>query len=479
VLLKSSLTYAAAVILPYMGAMLGAHMRQFQGTPMALSFAAIAGVAILGGLGPGLVASVVTALAFRNIVSPAMPAFSHGFRGITHTAAIVLIGIVVTFLCERQKIVGDRLRVALAKLQSQTDALVEAQRASGSVTWAYDTRDQRIQWAEGGAPIFGHPLNDPSMSDLPLHLVIEEDRDAVAAAFQRAFESADGFQVQFRSRWPNGEIRWFESRGNPSPSDKAVWRGVTLDITERKQSELALLRAEKLAAIGRLSATIAHEINNPLEAVTNLLYLASADPELTQETHGYLARADQELCRLASIARHTLTYARTRPSVGPVDAASVVESVVAMFQPRCGSRGGEIHAMGAAGVMLALPSDDLRQILTNLVSNACDALPEDSGIIEVEICRDDTQARIVVRDNGAGIPLEHLAHIFDPFFTTKSDVGTGIGLWVTRELVERNGGEIQVKTTNLPAGFRTMFHVELPLSETAAAARMEERFAES
>jgi PAS domain S-box-containing protein len=476
-LLKSGLAYAAAVILPYVGAMLGAHARQFQGTPLALSFASIAGITILGGLGPGLVASAVTAVAFRNIVSPGIPAFSHGVRGIAHTAAIVLIGMVVTFLCERQKIVSDRLRVALAKLRSQADALAEAQQASSAVAWTYNTRDQRIQWAEGGAPIFGCPFDDPSMSRLPLHLVVDEDRDDVEAAFQHAFESKATFQVEFRSRWPNGEVHWFESRGNPSPSDSSVWRGVTLDITERKHAELALLRAEKLAAIGRLSATIAHEINNPLEAVTNLLYLSSADPDLTADTRGYLAQADQELGRLASIARHTLTFARTRPLLGPVDAAPIAESVVAMFQPRCASRGGEIRLVGAPKIMLALPADDLRQILTNLVSNACDALHEQSGLIEVELCRDDIQAKILVRDNGVGIPLDNVAHIFDAFFTTKSDVGTGIGLWVTRELVERNGGEIQLQTTDLPSGFRTVFCLELPLAERQPSPSLEESFA--
>jgi signal transduction histidine kinase len=129
--------------------------------------------------------------------------------------------------------------------------------------------------------------------------------------------------------------------------------------------------------------------------------------------------------------------------------------------------------------MVALPSDDLRQILTNLVSNACDALCEERGIIEVELCRDSALARILVRDTGMGIPAENITHIFDPFFTTKNDVGTGIGLWVTRELVERNGGEIHVQTADLPAGFRTMFCVELPLAEPPPPVSPETDFAET
>src|SRR6202012_3503589 len=116
---------------------------------------------------------------------------------------------------------------------------------------------------------------------------------------------------------------------------KNLWRGVTLDITERKSAEIALVRSEKLAAIGRLSATIAHEMNNPLEAVTNLLFLCSADTTLAPETRNYVASADQELRRLASIARHTLSFARPRSSGGPAQTAGLTQAVVEMFQPRC------------------------------------------------------------------------------------------------------------------------------------------------
>ena len=111
-----------------------------------------------------------------------------------------------------------------------------------------------------------------------------------------------------------------------------------------------------------------------------------------------------------------------------------------------------------------IPADDLRQILTNIVSNACDALPETGGRVQVETARAGAIASISIRDSGAGIPPENLPRIFDPFFTTKGEVGTGIGLWVAKDLVEKNGGRIAVETRNLPAGFRTLFRVDLPCS---------------
>jgi signal transduction histidine kinase len=225
-----------------------------------------------------------------------------------------------------------------------------------------------------------------------------------------------------------------------------------------------LLRSEKLAAIGLLSATIAHEMNNPLEAVTNLLYLCSADASLSPKTREYLAGADQEVRRLASIARHTLTFARPRSSSGPAQTRGLLEGVVAMFQPRCAPRGSVIEIVHNPDLSVAASSDELRQMLTNLVSNACDAIDGPDGRIAIDVAADEEFAIIEVRDNGVGISPENLTHIFDPFFTTKPDVGTGIGLWVTRELVEKSGGEIEVRTAGLPPGFRTAFRIQLPLA---------------
>lgn len=460
--LQLAFAYVVAVVLPGSAAAFAVHSRPFHTTPMALSFASIALVTVLSGLWPGIVASLSAAFGFALMIAPYEPLPLHGVRLFGHTAVIALLGILVAYLCERQRVTSRRLQLALDNLQHKTDALIEAQQASASVAWTYDTAQQRIHWAEGAAPIFGLPFD--SIPGLPLELVFEEDRSTVNAEFESSIAASRPFQVEFRSLLPNRELRWFESRGTPSTRDKNLYRGVTIDITERKQAELALLRSEKLAAIGRLSATIAHEMNNPLEAVTNLLYLCSADGDLSPQTREYLDGADQELRRLASIARHTLSFARPRSSAGPTQTAVLIEGVVAMFQPRCAPRGFTIEIVHNPDVTVAGSGDELRQVLTNLVSNACDALEGPNGRIAIEVSTDEEFATIEVRDNGSGISAEDLDHIFDPFFTTKPDVGTGIGLWVTRELVEKNGGEIEVRTSGLPDGFRTAFRVQLPIA---------------
>ena len=281
-----------------------------------------------------------------------------------------------------------------------------------------------------------------------------------------AGQSGSPFRAEFRVTIVPGDVRWLEAQGTVSPG-ATQWSGLVLDITSRKKVESALLRSEKLAAVGRLSATVAHEINNPLEALTNLHYLMAGEENLSPELRGLLEHADGELRRLESIARHTLTFARPRLDAGPSDAVAIATNAVAMFQSRCLSRGGVIRLVAPAEAMVHIPADELRQVLTNLLSNACDALEGNEGIVEVTLQANPESVTIIVCDTGSGIPPEYLAHIFEPFFTTKSETGTGIGLWVTRELVEKVGGAIEASSDPGLSPFRTCFTVTLPSGPNA------------
>lgn len=454
--------YVAAVLLPWLGVTFTIRTPALHGTPVALSYIFVAGITVVAGLGPGLLSVVCTAVCFNFLVLPPAGTFSLDSRSLAYTAAILVIGFLIAWLCDIQRVTRSRLRAALASLQIRTDALMEAQQASNAAVWTFNVNDGHLYWAEGGAQVFGQPVAADAPQEATVNLIVDEDRARVLEEYAQAMNAKRAFRSEFRVRWPNGEIHWLESRGTPSTVNTKIWHGVTLDITDRKNAELALVRSEKLAAIGRLSATIAHEVNNPLEAVTNLLYLAQSEPELPPDAREYLHRADQELARLGGIARRTLTFVRPKSSPGPVHVLEVVDAVVAMFLPRCTARSAEIRILHDSDLLLAIPSDDLRQVLTNLVSNACDALPESGGRIEIEIARASSMAALSVRDNGAGIAPENISRIFDPFFTTKEDVGTGIGLWVTKDLIEKNGGRITLQTGGLRDGFRTEFRVELP-----------------
>jgi PAS domain S-box-containing protein len=454
--------YLAAVLLPWLGVTLTIRTTALHGTPVALSYIFVAGITVFTGLGPGILSVVCTAFYFNYLVLPPSGFIALDVQSLLYTAVILAIGLLIALLCDRQSVTRSRLRAALTSLQVRTDALMEAQQASNSAVWMFSLDDGHLHWAEGGAQVFGQPVAADAPPAATVNLLVDEDRARVLEEYDQAIAAGRAFRSEFRVRWPNGEIHWLESRGTPSAVNAKIWHGVTIDITDRKSAELALVRSEKLAAIGRLSATIAHEVNNPLEAVTNLLYLAQTEPGLPPSAREYLQRADQELARLGGIARRTLTFVRPKSSPGPVDALEIVEAVVAMFQPRCAARSAEIRIRHNGDIRLAIPADDLRQILTNLVSNACDALPDSGGSIEIEIAAGDSLACLSVRDNGSGIAPENIPRIFDPFFTTKEDVGTGIGLWVTKDLVEKNGGRIALETSTLPDGLTTGFRVELP-----------------
>lgn len=467
VLLKQLCGYIAAVLVPWICIVLSIQSRALRTTPVALSLAAVAAVTIFAGLGPGIFAALATSLIFNNAVLAPPRLLSFTPPDLLHTAILLCIGLLLVTVCQRQRMIGARFRAALASLQARTDSLIQAQQGSNSAAWMFNSESRHFYWAEGGSEVFGRPFTGFEPIDAFLRRILDEDRARFLSTFESAMAQRRTFNVEFRVRWPSGDLHWLESRGNPAPDNPLIWHGVTIDITERKSAESVLVRSEKLAAIGRLSATVAHEINNPLEAVTNLLYLAAAEPGVPAQTREYLARADQELARLGTIARRTLSFVRPKTSTGPANIAEVIDSVVAMFQPRCTSRSGSIRVLPYQPFSVPVPADDLRQILTNIVSNACDALPPSRGIVEIEVTRRPGLASLCVRDNGSGIAPENLARVFDPFFTTKEDTGTGIGLWVTRDLVEKSGGRITVSTEHLPPGFRTQFRIEFPLPETS------------
>jgi len=225
-----------------------------------------------------------------------------------------------------------------------------------------------------------------------------------------------------------------------------------------------LLRIEKLAAVGRIASTIAHEINNPLASVTNLLYLALLDPALSEEVRGFLERAEEELSRLRNITRLTLSYARPHNQATDIDPGEVIDSVLSLFRMRLEAKEIRIIRACTEPFKIHIYLDELQRIFTNLLANAIDAVDLSGGVIRVALERRGLEAVIAIEDNGVGIPPERVERVFDPFFTSKEDVGTGIGLWVTKELVEKNGGTISLFSGSLENEMRTRFEMRFPVS---------------
>ncbi len=261
----------------------------------------------------------------------------------------------------------------------------------------------------------------------------------------------------------NGSVQWIRWEIRPWRNAAGEVGGILLfseDITEHKLAEEALLRSEKLAVTGRLAATIAHEVNNPLSAAMNAVYIASTDPTQASEM---LKLAEQELRHAAHITQQTLGFYRESNSrIQPIALPKLIDEVLDVYagklknrnitvQRRCycapSSRRGRWcpeNCENCEGRLL-VNSGELRQIISNLLANGIDAL-SDGGVIQIRVSRLSDRLRLAMADNGCGIRTEHLKRVFEPFFTTKKTVGTGLGLWVTQEIVRKHNGVIKVRS---------------------------------
>jgi len=417
-----------------------------------------------------LLAILVSILTF-NFFSPFGP-LGFNFAQLERSVTLLAAAFFITFLSWKQRSAENNFRFTLESLQERTGALSQAQQASELATWLFNADTMKTYWDEGSKEIFGRPFADLGGRALPMEFIVPEDRDRLRASVEASTRSGQPLRTEFRVRWPDGEIHWVETRGTKVSDFPNLWRGATFDITRRKIVEGALIRSEKLAAMGRLASTVAHEVNNPLESVTNLLYLIATDPDLKESTRSYITLAEEELARLANITRLTLTFARNASVRAPVNVSEVIDAVLSIYQRRCDLLSVKVERSFTPGLQIEIPPHELRQILINLVANAIDALSGSDPLLHLHAVHQDDRAIVLVEDNGSGIEITDQTRVFDAFFTTKSDVGTGIGLWVTKELVEKNGGTISVESGDLGHGIRTRFRLEFPISHTEHLADM-------
>jgi two-component system sporulation sensor kinase C len=243
--------------------------------------------------------------------------------------------------------------------------------------------------------------------------------------------------------------------------------GIQTDVTARVEFEAALLQSEKLAAVGRLAASIAHEINNPLESVMNLIYLAR---QLGHEgvLGEYLAQADRELQRVAHITSQSLRFFKqsTRPSAVPP--SDLLNSVFDVYSGRLENANVRVERRDRMPGSVICMESEIRQVLSNLVRNSLDAMNGSGGRLLVR-SRDATEWRthrkgvvLTVADTGTGITPETMKHLYTAFFTTKDIGGTGLGLWVSSEIISRHNGRLRVRSSDTPGKSWTVFQLFLP-----------------
>jgi PAS domain S-box-containing protein len=273
----------------------------------------------------------------------------------------------------------------------------------------------------------------------------------------------------------DGKLIPIEDSAAPIFDDQKKLRGVVMvfrDVTLEKQAQDVMHKAEKLAAAGRLAATVAHEINNPLEAVCNLIYIVQHTPNLTEDVQGYLRMAEQELDRVSHITRQTLGFYRDSSEPEPVQVRAVVESVMKLYDNKMKTKQIAVELEIADSPPVNGLQGELKQLVANLVSNAADAVGN-GGRIRISVApafrAQGNGVEVRVADNGPGVATENRGRIFEPFFTTKQDVGTGLGLWVSKEIAGRHGGSIEVSSNKDNDLGGAVFTVFLPFeAETEA-----------
>ena len=320
-------------------------------------------------------------------------------------------------------------------------------------TWKDNVADGVPRWCE---PALFHP----------------SDYEIATAAWRRALERIEPFTVEVRLLHRADQLyRWHLLRVTPmaaqpgpesgdaagnasgkpasqSPDEEVHWLGTATDIQDQKLNEEALRTAEKLAVTGRMAAAIAHEINNPLESLTNLLFLVRLESSANQRALTFLDMTENELERISSITKQTLQFYRDPSVPVEIDTRAILEEVLRLFATRLKAKGIALTLEAPDGILFQAIKGEIRQVLINLVNNAIDAVQQ-KGSIAIEAARVEREGQaaavqILVHDNGSGIQPEQQGRLFQPFFSTKGAHGTGLGLWVSKGIVEKHGGTLRL-----------------------------------
>lgn len=354
---------------------------------------------------------------------------------------------------------AEEARRHLASIVESSEDAIASKDLAGIVT-SWNRQAERL-FGYSAQEIIGQPIR----KIIPPELQDDEDRILTTIARGEKIEHFETVRLAKNGRRVDvaltiSPIR--DENGRIVGASKIV-----RDITQRKQTEQALRMSERLASVGRLAATVAHEINNPLEAVTNLLYLARGATDPAQ-IHPLLTQAEEELNRVALISKQSLGFYRERNGAVQLKIGGVVDSLVAVFKPKARNKSIQITAEIRQDPEIRAIEGEIRQVLANLISNSIDAI-SGGGTIRVRVSAtrawDQTSlcgVRLTIADSGRGIAPENRQKLFEPFFTANKEVGTGLGLWITKGIIERHNGNIRFRSRTTQGRSGTVFAVFLP-----------------
>jgi PAS domain S-box-containing protein len=365
----------------------------------------------------------------------------------------------------------------VTQIKENDEALRESSKRLGELAAIVESSDDVIlskdlngiitSWNGAATRLFGYSAEEMIGSSIlkliPEHL--HSDEKTIIASI-RAGKSVEHFETVRLTK--SGQLIDVSVTVSPVKDEQGKVIGaskILRDISGRRRIEQSLLQAEKIAATGRMAATIAHEINNPLEGVTNLLYLLR--PMITDPVGvSYLSSAETELGRVSHIAKQTLGYYREHAAASSASMAEMALHAVTIYGPRCMAAGIEIRKALDSSRKIVMRRGEMMQVISNLIVNSIYAMPEGGVLsISVEDVKDPRDGIVLnVEDDGVGIAPGVLPRVFEAFFSTRLTVGTGIGLFVAKQFVEGHGGQIQIQSKSDQEGHGTTVRVFLPIS---------------
>jgi PAS domain S-box-containing protein len=367
-------------------------------------------------------------------------------------------------------------RSTISRLEAALAVSKEAERRLGELAAIVESSDDVIlskdlngtitSWNPAAAAVFGYTAEEIVGTSV-LKLIPESLKSEEKTIIEniRAGKRIEHFETQRITR--NGDLIDVSLTISPVRDSRGEVVGaskILRNISGRKRIEESLLQAEKIAAAGRMASTIAHEVNNPLEAITNLLYLLRPhviDPAGTE----YLATAESEIARVSHIAKQTLGFYREQTAANCTLVSELLKHAIAIYEPRCATNGITIEKSLDSTRELVLRRGEMMQVVSNLIANSMYAMPSGGTLsISVEDAGgEDDGVVVTIRDTGVGIAAHDIPKVFDAFFTTRSAIGTGIGLFVAKDFVEGHGGRIELASNQACEQHGTTVRIHLPL----------------
>ena len=357
----------------------------------------------------------------------------------------------------------DHVQSRLAAIVESSDDAIVSKNLSGTI----------MSWNQAAERIFGYSEGEivgcSILTLIPEELRFEEE--TILKKIQSG-ERIDHYETVRLSK--DGERLDVSLTISPlkDASGKVIGASKVLrNVTQRKQLERSLLQAEKIAATGKMAASIAHEINNPLESVLNLIYLARTNISNQDEAATYLNTAESELIRVSHIAKQTLGYYREHSAAVDVALSGLVRDALSIYESKLTASGIQIRTKFNDSPQIVVRKGEMMQVISNLITNAIYAMPS-GGTLTASVQEATESDRpgllLSVEDTGEGIPAGNVERIFEPFFTTRRAIGTGIGLWIAKQFIEGHKGRIDVQSSVDSASHGTRMSIFLPFDNPYA-----------